>query len=520
MVFFECRLEQLSGELTRAREEIERLKSDLAQATRREVALKQELAATQAQAGQASRERSDALEQAQAARAERERFLDRLIEAERIRRAGEPEGSEGSEGIDLAAFIAELRSEIISLRAQATAQASAGAAPQPEAPSASRPEAPRAERFNSAEDAARAFAAEGRIGISERDRGDMQAAARFPTRSEETLFALSLRELSSPDGLARLRAAQRLKALGPKAALPGAAAALHAERDAEVRCALLQVVAAAGDASALPLVAPHLEAPEAEVRLAALECAFALSDRACVLKALDDASPRVRRRAAVLAAGDPDSRAALERAARDADPSVRRVAALGMAAALGTRAEEALFAALDDEDATVRRAAAKGLSRTFGPEVFAVADLDAGRRRREIRRLSQLPADQRRALPPPAEEPAPPRGEVTESCAAARPPAPAPPPAHASDPPSAPAEPPAARGAPPAELAPPSALPPILSPELEDEVISSITASLRGKSPEELVRAVSAPAQAVLAAATSLERRGRLIRRGQRYFLP
>lgn len=497
MVFFECRLDQLSGELGRAREEIDRLKSDLAQASRREVALKQELAAAQAQAGQSARERTDALEQAQVARAERERFLDRLIEAERIRRAGDPEGSDG---IDLAAFIAELRSEIISLRAQAGPQTEAPAAP---------PSAPlKASRFDSAEDAARAFAAEGRIGITDRDRVEMQAAARFPTRSEETLFALSLRELSSSEGLARLRAAQRLKALGPKAALPGAAAALHAEADAEVRCALLQVVQAAGDASALPLVTAHLDAAEAEVRLAALECAFGLSDRACVLKALGDASPRVRRRAAVLAAGDPGSRAALERAARDTDPSVRRVAALGMAA-LGPRAEESLFAALDDQDLTVRRAAAKGLARILGPEVFAVADLDAGRRRREIRRLSQLPADQRCAPPPPADEPAPAR----ELRGAAR----VSPPPQLAEPPAAAPEAPSARE--PRALEP-AGLPPLLSPELEDEVLSSVTAALRGKSPEELVRTVSAPAPAVLAAASSLEKRGRLIRRGQRYFLP
>lgn len=496
MIFFECRLEQLSGELARAREEIERLKSDLAEASRREVALKQELAAAQSQASQGARERADALEQAKVARAERERFLDRLIEAERVRRAGEPEAPEG---IDLAAFIAELRSEIIALRAQAASQ------PQPQGPASSPAEAPRAERFDSAEDAARAFAADGRIGISERDRCELQAAAHFPTRSEETLFALSLRELSSPDHLARLRAAQRLEALGPRPALPGVAAALHAERDADVRCALLKVLSAAGDAPALPLVLPHFEAPEAEVRLAALECAFALSDRDCVLRALDDPSPRVRRRAAVLAAGDPDSRSALERAARDADPSVRRVATLGMAAALGPRAEKALFAALDDEDVSVRRAAAKGLSRTFGPEVFAAADLDAGRRRREIRRLSQIPADHRPALAPPLAEAA----RVSEGRGAVR---------RVAIPES-----PSAPSAPPPEVASEPAAPewpPVLSPELEDEVLSSVTAALRGKSPEELVRAVSAPAQAVLAAATSLEKRGRLIRRGQRYFLP
>jgi hypothetical protein len=60
----------------------------------------------------------------------------------------------------------------------------------------------------------------------------------------------------------------------------------------------------------------------------------------------------------------------------------------------------------------------------------------------------------------------------------------------------------------------------VLSPELEDEVMTNISAALRGKSPDELVRGVAAPAEAVLAAAMALEKKGRLIRRGQRYFLP
>src|SRR3990172_9257112 len=75
VVFFECRLDQLNSDLGRAREEIDRLKVDLTQASQREVALRQELAAAEVRSGQASRERDDALEQAQGAPAQPHRFL-------------------------------------------------------------------------------------------------------------------------------------------------------------------------------------------------------------------------------------------------------------------------------------------------------------------------------------------------------------------------------------------------------------------------------------------------------------
>ncbi len=473
MIFFECRLDQLTADLGRANAEIERLKADLAQASQREVALKQELAAAESRAGQARRERDEADQKVEVAQRERERILDKLIEAERIRIAGEQ-----VEGLDLAAFIAELRNEVLSLR---------GAAPLPAAAAAG---------FASPEQAADAFVAAGRLGITEEDRAALQAAARFETRSEETLFSLSLRELSASEPLARIRAAQRLQAMGARAALPAVAAALNAEQAPEVLCALLCACAAAGEPTALPIVQARLVHDAVEVRLAALEAAVRLKDPTCLSRALDDKAGRVRRRAAILASGDPDGAGVLERAARDPDPSVRRVAVLGLASLAGPRARPALLSALDDEDAGVRRAAAKGLSGALGPRVFAVADAaDVGRRRREIRRLTAQPVQQACLAPPDAE-----RAPVGSPAV--------PPSQPASEAPAAPAAPAAA-----AEPEEPGR-------DLRAEVLAKVYAALRGQSDEELVRGTGERPGRVAAAAQALVGAGKLVRRGTRYFVP
>jgi hypothetical protein len=489
VVFFECRIDQLTSEQARTNELVERLKADLAEAARREVELKAQLAAAETRIAEAVRERDDARRQVEAFHAERERFLGRLIQAEQVRQAG----GDG-DGVDLAEFIAELRAEVLSLRA-----AVSGGLPPPPT---------RTSGFESAEQAAESFAAEGRLGVGEPELEALCASARFETRSEETLFTLSLRELSASDPASRARAAQRLKALGPRAALPAVAAALNAERDKDVRCALLEVMGAAGDQSVLPLVQPHLGAESIEVRLAALETAVRLGQTEALERALKDSSPLVRRRAAVLASGQHRMPAVLERACRDADASVRRVAVLGLGTGPGTAAEAALLGALDDADASVRRAAAKGLSRTFGAEVYAIADLDPARRRREIRRLASLPKEQRVAI----------ARAARSTFAAARATAAHPP--EAAPPAPAPQPHPTTEASLPAPTAPePTAKAPELA-ALEEEVLGRIYASLRGQSQDDLARAIGKEPELVLAAALALERQGRLVRRGQRYFVP
>ncbi|MGC4121360.1 MAG: HEAT repeat domain-containing protein [Myxococcales bacterium] len=410
---------------------------------------------------------------------ERERVLDKLIEAERIRIAGEQ-----VEGLDLAAFIAELRNEVLSLR---------GEAPLPKAASAG---------FTSSEQAADTFVAAGRLGITEADRVALQAAARFETRSEETLFSLSLRELSASEPMARIRAAQRLQAMGARAALPAVAAALNAEQEPEVLCALLLAVAAANEPTVLPIVQARLVHDSAEVRLAALEAAVHLKDPTCLAKAVDDSSSRLRRRAAVLASGDPDAGFVLERAAHDSNPSVRRVAVLGLASHGGPRAHPALLSALDDEDASVRRSAAKGLSGAFGPEVFAIADAsDVGRRRREIRRLTVQPRPVQSLQATPTVPTSPSAAPVAER-------APVAPPVTVPSPQPRPHVPPAA-----AEPEEPSR-------DLKAEVLAKVYAALRGQSDEELVRGTRERPERVAAAAQALVGAGKLVRRGTRYFVP
>lgn len=442
VVFFECRLDQLTSELSRTVAENERLKADLATAAQREVSLKQELAAAESRAGQACREREGALERVQVARAERERLLDALIQGERIRLAGQE-----AEGVDLASFIAELRSEVLALR---------GSAPPPDSSRVA---------FTSAEDAAGKLAQAGRLGITGSDREALQASATFETKSQETLFALSLRELTSSEAPARIRAAQRLRAVGARAALPALAAALNVEQSSEVLVALLDACSAAEEPSVLPLVQARLGHGDEEVRLAALEAALKLRDSGCIAVAIADPSPRVRRRAAILASGDGEAVPMLERAMSDGDASVRRVAALGLAAAGGEQTRSVLLAALDDVDPTVRRAAAKGLVPRYGPEAFAIADLDASRRRREIRRLeTRSPSTVSR----PAEDPQ----------GAAR------------------------------------------RPELEAEILSRVYAALRGESDEDLARDVRAPLEVVREAAKVLVSQGQLVRRGLRYYVP
>jgi hypothetical protein len=292
-----------------------------------------------------------------------------------------------------------------------------------------------------------------------------------------------------------MRAAQRLKALGPRAASPAIAAALNAESSPEVAAALLLVLGASQDASVLPLIRPHLSAQTVEIRLSALEAVFRLGDTSILIEALSDPSPLVRRRAAVLAASsNAHSRGeVLVRAAHDDDASVRRVAVLGVAAALGAGGEPALLLALDDADPTVRRSAAKGLSRSFGPEVFAVAGLDPTRRKREIRRL-----------------------QATRSAPAKVDPSPAPPEKPADLPVPVKAQVLARdRDAPPAPRAPD-----VLSARLEADILSRVFASLRGQSLDELSRELSASPASVRSAALALEGSGRLTRRGQRFFVP
>jgi hypothetical protein len=229
-----------------------------------------------------------------------------------------------------------------------------------------------------------------------------------PRLGEESLFGFSIRELSSPDPSARSRAAERLRALGDRAAAPALAVALHAERDDTVSVALLEAFRALATREGAAVVEPLLGAPEPVVRIAALRAITHLDPEAApahLSRAAHDPDASVRRRTALLAVSlGPDRMLELEwQVSRDPDPEVRRLAVLAAGAAGGEQARSRLLGALEDPDLGVRRAAARSLSGLLGIDVGHVATLSEEERRREVRRLATVapvPLSQRgRAVP-------------------------------------------------------------------------------------------------------------------------
>lgn len=471
VVYFECRIEQLEADVAGLTTERDRLKGELSLAAARELQLKQELNALQSRFLATRREVDDAHARITGLRAERERWLTSMASATRIRQAGElPPGE-----IDLASFISELRAEVDELRSGRAVERTLTA-----------PQAPR-----DAAELAVDMAQSGRIGITESDRKEMVKSARFETRAEETVFAFSLRELSSPLPDSRQRAAQRLAALKSREAAAALAAALNAEGETAVKPALIEALAATGGVEVLALLSPHLRDPDVAVRLAALEASVKLAGPGAtreVDRALGDESPRVRRRAALLAGamGPQVGGPLLARANGDADPSVRRVAALALAAFGGETARQALLGAADDDDHGVRRAAWQGLSRLFDEALLSLADEPKPRRRRELRRLESLP------LAPPTAAERRPMEEVARAALGL---------AVEPQPTEARAQEPAA----PVDEA------------LAQQLVAEVASSLRGRTLAELAQL--APEPAVAQAAAALLGQGRLVRRNQRFFL-
>ena len=106
---------------------------------------------------------------------------------------------------------------------------------------------------------------EGRLAVSPGQMAELSGGG------DETLFGFSVRELSAPDATSRVRAAERLKALGQPAAAPALATALHAEKDPTVQVALLAAFAEVGKEEGASVVSPLLASPVPEVRIAALK---------------------------------------------------------------------------------------------------------------------------------------------------------------------------------------------------------------------------------------------------------
>jgi len=516
IVYFEARSGQLEGDAAAARAEADRLRADLGSAASREVTLRQRQAELEVDLARAHRDREELGRVVDALRIERATLVDKLLDAARIR--GRLSADDGS--FDLAAFISQLRSEALAARgvpsgppglapsregperepwepteevepvddavafqAEVARQMAAGVWEDTGAgPAAPAPAAAPAERVTHLAEALRA---QGRLGAPPEPRRGRAG--------EETLFGFSVRELSAPDAGARARAAERLAGLGDRAAAPALAAALHAERDPGVAVALLSAFRSLAGPEGAQLVEPFVDAPYAEVRIAALRALVALDGVRAVRqlqRAAEDVDASVRRRAALLALQLPPEQAqALERRpGRDADPEVRRVSALAAGAACGAGARGALLAALDDPAPPVRQAAARSLSRLLGVGVEAVASLEGPARRREIRRLATLP---------PARVPAPAVVRASRPAPAARV---------------------AVRTE---EAAPPRAkvLPPRAAETLCETVLAELQTAMRGRSVPELVEVLAAAPEMIESACVLLTARGQVVRRGQRLFV-
>ena len=431
IVYFEARAEQLHHELTSTRAELEHLKRDLTLSEQRELELRHEVAQLEVRMGRMGTEREELTRVNQALRTERGQLLGKLLEASRIRASGRPareeDEDEGGLGIDLASFISQLRSEVLERPGQGGPGPGPAypwplpaeqPVPQP-APVLATVGAPASVTASPVVQHAWRLHQEGRLAVSAGQMAELSGSG----GGDETLFGFSVRELSAPDATSRVRAAERLKALGQPAAAPALASALHAEDDPTVQAALLAAFAEVGKEQGASVVSPLLASRVPEVRIAALKALLALSPQEAaphLAQAVKDPDRGVRRRASLLALGleGESARRLGEEAILDPDAEVRSLAALALGAGSGESARAMLLDALKDPEVRVRRSAAQSLGRILGQDVTAVVDLDEGRRRREIRRLATLPVQPVRASlapkapPPRAAAPVPPRPTV------------------------------------------------------------------------------------------------------------
>ncbi|GMU00725.1 hypothetical protein KH5H1_48450 [Corallococcus caeni] len=422
IVYFEARAQQLHGELASARDELSHLREDLAEGHQRELDLRREVAELEVKSGRAQAEREELTRVNHALRLERDQLMAKLLDASRIHSSGQarPVVDDDADelGFDLASFISQLRSEVI-LRGDVPAVRTPYSGPavplkshEPIVPWTERPAAPIPPRAHAVSSGAadsglspvareaQRLQSEGRLRVSPEQMAELSGHAGSTT--DETLFGFSVRELSAADAAARVRAAERLKALAHPAAAPALAAALHAETDATAQVALVQAFAGLCREEGASVVSPLLSSPVPEVRIAALKALLVLAPKDAaphLAQAMKDSDRSVRRRASLLALGleGETARRLGEDAIHDTDPEVRALAALALGAGRGENARTLLLSALDDGEARVRKAAAQSLSRILGHDVSAVVALDDAHRRREIRRLATLPVKPVRA---------------------------------------------------------------------------------------------------------------------------
>jgi HEAT repeat protein len=522
IVYFEARATQLTNDLETANAERERLRGELGHASQRELELRRVIAELEVRSTRAHQEREEAATVAEALRRERAELLGKILEASRL-------NSDGHDPFDLASFIAELRSEVL-LRRERDAGGATPVLVNAATTSTTAAPAPTAEPtpVSHVTKTAEALEAQGRLTVSKEDLASLERAFPFAGRSEETLFGFSVRELSAPDTAARARAAERLTALAHPAAAPALATALHAETEASVKVALLGALSALAKVEAVPVVLPQLSSASPEVRIAALKALLKLDPSQAgphLAAAVKDPDPAVRRRASLLALGLRGT-AALElgeTAIRDDNADVRSLAALVLGASGVESARPWLMQAMRDPELRVRRSASQAMSRLLGQDVSQLVELDEAQRRREVRRLAQVPANPVKAklvaaLPKPVAAQAAPGQRATH---------------HADHSASANVVERTAHAQPvhtgPAHLA--VAAPARVAVAVVEETVAApdpavlagvlveLRAAIRGQPADALASALSTSLESVRAACAALMERGQVVRRGHKYFV-
>lgn len=262
---------------------------------------------------------------------ERETWLDRMVALDRLRRGDE------DDRLDLGAFIAELRAELMSVRrgTEDRRLPERTQRPRPDELLEQAPPTPDVEQ--------------------------LLAQSRL-SRPERTLAGLCARELESPSPTLRRRALERLLEAGIGTLNPLVASKLGTESDPGVRTTAMRLVDRTGGAGARLVLERGLTDDDPRVRTAALE---GLSRRPDFdpTPALSDRSPAVRRRALALLRNEGASIDHLAAALRDDDPTVRRVAILALCGHSGREVEAILQVAAKASDESVRKIAREALAR-------------------------------------------------------------------------------------------------------------------------------------------------------------
>jgi HEAT repeats len=518
IVFFECRVSQLTAELAAHRAAVLREKEVTATARAREVEL--EMLLTQARSSITTM-KSNIIELEERVRlleAEREQFLAGFVERAQVTSTpGEIDGESPGEQTDLAAlagFIAEMREKIEQLKLWKAAALKAGINIDEgyalHASSSVSTVSSLADRFEKA----------GRLSVA--TSGSEQGKVLFTTSAESSLYDRSAEELTSLDPERRKRAAECLRALGSRAAGPHICDALNHESDPSVKVALLSALASIGESSAITQVIREIADPHPEVRVAVLDTTAALAKEhaeSVLVGALNDTSPLVRRRAVLLLSFMSSTIATntLTEMVSDPDPGVARIAAQALSGRPDIQAQSALTKALNHQETAVRRCAADAVTRWSGE----VIDPNASpvQRRRTIRRitdkLTRLGEDVLRQAVIQDPKTAAPTSRLST--------VPQQPETHVdSAPASKPQKTTFVEAVPSVQVPRQVEIVPVsreMPSALETSLLGEIRISLRGRTAEELSNLIGSELRAVTESLIKLVKRGLISQRGSRFFM-